>query len=306
MITILSALAPVFLLIFLGYVLKIRGWVPDAFWQPAEKLTFYLFFPALLLKSTATAELGSAQVLPLMATLTAGILGVAALVVVLRSRFAIDGPTFSSVFQGSFRPNTYVAVAAALALFGDAGLSLIAVGLAASVPLVNFLGVLGLLHYARPPGDGPRWKRITLPVISNPLILACAIGAGLNVGGVGLPTVIEPLLEILGRASLPVGLMAVGAGLNFAAVRPFARIVAVTAGCKLLVLPVFTFAAGRLLGLDAVSLSVCVMYATVPGSAVSYIMARQMGGHGPLMAAIITTTTLLSMVAMPLALMVVG
>ena len=100
--------------------------------------------------------------------------------------------------------------------------------------------------------------------------------------------------------------MAVGAGLDFAAVRPFARIVGIATAMKLLVLPVFTFAAGWVLGLDPMSLTICVMYATVPGSAASYIMARQMGGHGPLMAAIITTTTLLSMAAMPLALMALG
>ena len=53
-----TALTPIFLLILLGHLCKRRGWVADAFWAPAEKLTFYLFFPALLLNSTATSDLG--------------------------------------------------------------------------------------------------------------------------------------------------------------------------------------------------------------------------------------------------------
>jgi malonate transporter len=56
-------------------------------------------------------------------------------------------------------------------------------------------------------------------LITNPLILACLIGIGLNVSGIGLPWGSAAVLEILARAALPLGLLAVGAGLRLDALR---------------------------------------------------------------------------------------
>ena len=53
---VLSALAPVFGLIAVGYLLKSRRIFTDDFWDPAERLTFYLLFPALLITSIGGAE----------------------------------------------------------------------------------------------------------------------------------------------------------------------------------------------------------------------------------------------------------
>ena len=74
MIPVFSALAPVFLMIALGYVLKKRTIVSDAFWSPAEKTTYFLFFPALLLTNTAKAEFGDIDVLPMILASCFGVL----------------------------------------------------------------------------------------------------------------------------------------------------------------------------------------------------------------------------------------
>lgn len=303
---IISALAPIFLLILMGYVVQRRGLLPEAFWAPAERLTYYLFFPALLVQNAARAGLADARYLPMVAALTLGVLIIAGVVILLRPRFGLDGPAFSSVFQGSFRPNTYVAVGAAVALFGEAGLTLIAVCIVVAVPLVNLLGAVGLVRYAGPGSTRPGWRQVIGPVARNPLILACILGALLNVGDVDIPPVISPLLDILGRAALPVGLMAVGAGLQFTAVRPAWRVVAATTAIKLVALPVVIYLLSLAFGVGGLKATVLVMYGTMPGSAVSYVMTRQMGGDGPLMAAIIATTTLAAMAAMPVALVLVS
>jgi len=306
MIQIIIALAPIFLLILMGYAIQRKKLVPEAFWAPAERMTYYVFFPALLVKNAAQAGFADAEYVPMVGALAAAILIIAGTVVLFRSRFGLDGPAFSSVFQGSFRPNTYVAVGAAVALFGDEGLTLIAVCIVAAVPLVNFLGAVGLVRYAASAAGTPGWRQTIGPVARNPLILACVVGALLNAGNISIPPVIAPLLDILGRAALPVGLMAVGAGLDFTAVRPFWPVVAATTAIKLIVLPVVIFLLCLMFGVGGLPATVLVMYGTMPGSAVSYVMTRQMGGDGPLMAAIIATTTLSAMGVMPVALMLMG
>jgi len=62
--SVLSALAPVFGLIVVGYLLKSRRIFTDDFWDPAERLTFYFLFPALLITS-----IGGAVTLPLAVVL---------------------------------------------------------------------------------------------------------------------------------------------------------------------------------------------------------------------------------------------
>ncbi|HJN22532.1 MAG TPA: AEC family transporter [Rhodospirillales bacterium] len=308
---ILFALAPVFLLIFLGYLLKTRQLVADVFWAPAEKLTFYLFFPALLVGNTATAELTEIQVLPMTAAMFSGLLLIAGMVILFGRRFAADGPAFTSLLQGAIRPNTYVGIAAAFALFGDAGLTLLAVCIVVTVPIVNLLSVVVLVRHGVVCGASAEklssgWQKALFRVATNPLILACLLGALLNFSGIGTPSLAAPLLDILGRAALPVGLLAVGAGLDLAAARQAGRLVAVITAIKLIALPAVTFLACKVFAVGGLTATICVMYASLPGSASAYVMARQMGGDAKLMAGIITATTLAAMAAMPVAILVLG
>ena len=79
MILIFSALAPVFLMIMFGYILKSYGLISDSFWILAEQMTFYYFFPPLLLANTAKAEFVDISVTPIILATTSGTLIIAAI-----------------------------------------------------------------------------------------------------------------------------------------------------------------------------------------------------------------------------------
>ncbi len=306
MFSIVLSLTPIFLLIMLGYTLKRLAWVPDAFWVAAERMTYFIFFPALLISNTAKADLTGVAIGPLAAALIVPLIIVSAVSILTRPLIKTDGPSFTSVFQGNIRPNTYVGIAAAFALYGDPGLTLTAVAIVLCVPTVNVFSVVALVRFASPPGSSFKLGRTILPVIQNPLIVAPLIGAVLNATGIGSPPVIGPLIEILGRAALPVGLMAVGAGLNIAAVRPAGRLVVWSATTKLLILPALTFLTSWFFGLGALETGIFLVYSTLPASISSYVLARQMGGNAELMAGIVTATTLVAMATIPLALTLLG
>ncbi|MBB4284385.1 AEC family transporter [Roseospira goensis] len=296
----LAAVLPVFLVILLGFGLKRGRWLPDAFWGPAETLTYTVTFPALLTANLAKADMTAVAWAPLMTIQAAAVLLVAAVTVAARrtlgARLGVDGPAFTSVFQGAIRPNTYIGLAVAAALFGDTGVTLTAIGVAVVVPLVNVLSVTCMARFGAGQSASP-WG-VARGIVTNPLILACALGIALNATGLGLPPVIGPTLEILGRAALPVALLAVGAGLSFAHLRHAGAPVAVSGVAKLAVVPLLVWAGCALAGLDAVTTTVAVLYGGLPCSASSYVLARRMGGDAPLVAGIITTQTLLSVVTL--------
>jgi malonate transporter and related proteins len=306
MIAIFSALAPVFLMIAFGYILKNRALISDGFWAPAEKMTFYAFFPALLLINTAKADFGDIAVAPMIWASASGVLIISGLTLWMRPRLGLDGPAFTSVFQGTIRPNVYLGIAAAVALYDSAGLTLISVSIAVLVPLVNILSVIVLVRHATHNGEIPGWSQTLGPVARNPLILACAAGIILNVTGIGGPPLISPFLEILGRAALPVGLLAVGAGLDFNAMARAGKTVGLTTATKVIGLPAVTFLTCHLFGVSGLSLTITVLYAALPVSATSYVLARQMGGDTALLAATITATTVAAMITMPLAVLLLS
>ena len=304
MLPFLLALAPVFLLIFIGHGLKRWRFFEDAFWVGAERLTYFVLFPALLVETLATAKVAAPIAGPMALAMIAGVLAVTVIQLVLRRAVPTDGPGFTSIYQGSVRPNTYVGLAVAAGAFGRPGVSLAAICVAATVPLVNLLSVAVLSRFAG--ASAAQARAVALAVASNPLILACALGIFLNLTGLGLPPVLDPLLAALGNASLPLGLLAVGAGLDLGAVRRAGIPVGLAAITKLLLLPGLTGAALWLLGASGTAYQVALLYAALPCSASAYVLARQMRGDAALMAGIITVQTLAAILSIPLVLTLLG
>jgi predicted permease len=309
---IVAALAPVFVLIVVGTALRRSGFLAEGFWDAADRLTYFVLFPALLVHNLATAHLGEIRFAGMVGALVAAVVLVALLLLAFRPHLGLGGPAFTSLFQGSIRPNTYVGLAAAVALYGSAGLTLAAVAVAALVPLVNLLSATALARYGAGGGapaeaDAPPGPLETaLMVVRNPLILACAAGVALNWSGLGLPLGTGPVLDILGSAALPLGLLSVGAGLDPRAARAAPGPLAVASACKLLTLPALVVAALEGLGVGGLTATVAVLFAALPTSATSYVMARQLGGDHGLMAGIITVETVVAMVTLPAWLILVG
>ncbi len=295
--TTVAALLPVFLLIVLGYALRRTAFLPDSFWAPAEKLTYYVTFPALLVSNLAGADFTGLPAAPLAGVVAGATLLSAGVAVGLGRAIAADGPGRTSILQGAIRPNTYFGLAAAAALYGETGVTLTAVCIAAVVPLVNLVSVTGMVAWTGRAAPGV-WGLLR-PILTNPLILACALGIALNLLGVGLPPGLGPSLEILGRAALPIGLLAVGAGLDLGALLAGRRALVATAALKMGLLPAAAALGAGLVGFPAAATGVAVLYASLPCSPSAYVLSRQMGGDSALMAAIITAHTLLAALIVP-------
>jgi len=299
--TFIVALLPVFGTIVVGYLFKRYTFPGDAFWPLAARITYFAFFPALLINNLAPARLADLAIGRLILAVLLPTLLVALAVILARPYLRISGVVFTSVFQGSIRFNTYVGLAAVAALYGSPGITLVAINLAVLVPLVNVLSVLMLTRHGSI--RSLHW-RDTLPALAqNPLIIACVLGIALNLSGIGLPFVTGELLEIFARAALPMGLLTVGADLDLRAVRTGVWPVLVASGLKLLVLPLLTALACRLLGIGDLAMAVAVIFAALPTATSAYILAQQMGGDAQLMAGLLTVQTLAAVVTMPLVLL---
>jgi malonate transporter and related proteins len=103
---ILIALAPAAGLIAFGYGLRRARFLPDAFWPGAERLAYFVLLPALLVHSLAMADLSAVPIARLTLVLTLSLVIVGGLLVILRPWFEVDGPAFTSLFQGGIVSTT--------------------------------------------------------------------------------------------------------------------------------------------------------------------------------------------------------
>ncbi len=305
---VLAALAPVFLLIVLGFALKRSLMRLETQWHGLERLTYYVLFPALLIETLVKADLGAVPIAGVGGALLLSALLMSLLCLALRpllsAQGGIDGPAFTSIFQGATRWQTYVALAVSLNLYGDRGLALASVAMVAIIPLVNVLSVSVLAHYASP--ERQSLRAIAMTVVRNPLIWACAIGLAINVSNVAPPRIVHEVAEALGRSSLAIGLLVTGAGLQLQGLfRPNAA-AALTVFLKLILMPVLAVALAVWFGVSGAGLVIVVVCAAVPASSSAYVLARQMGGDAPLLAQIITLQTILAAITMPIAIALVA
>lgn len=292
---ILGALGPIFALILLGLGLRRSGFPGDGFWPAAERFTYFLLFPALLVHRLALSRLGDYAVGPVAVVIVALLLGMTALVCVLRPWLKVDGPAFTSVYQGVIRFNTYVGLAVVLAVFQADGGTVAALVMAIMIPLINVLCVLVLTVHA---GGSATMAGVARGLLTNPLILGCLTGIGLNLSGIGLPWGSAAVLEILARAALPLGLLAVGAGLRLEGLaRP--GLLAAASALKLVALPALAAGLCWVMQPGRLETAVLVTFAALPGAPTAYILARQMGGDVPLIAAIVTVETAAALITLP-------
>lgn len=290
-------LLPDFLLIVCGFAICRYTVLNRSVWEAAERLVYYLLFPVLLFNSILSSPLQPAATLRLalggISVMLAGI----ALAYALGRLPGIDRRLHASGAQVAFRFNSYVALALAERLGGAQGVTWIALLVALCVPISNVAAVWPLARHG-----GQHYGR---ELLRNPLIVGTVSGLLANIAGLNLPEAASTTMQRIGLAALPLGLMAVGAGLQLGGLKAAPRLAAGLLAIRHLVLPALAVALTVVLELPAGQSAIVIAFAALPTASSCYVLAARMGGDGPYVAGLVTVSTLLGMVSVPLWLTVI-
>jgi malonate transporter len=288
-------LLPDFLLIVFGFLLCRYSALDRSVWDAVERLVYYLLFPVLLFNSIVRSPLEIGNTLPLAgAGLAIVATGVAASYALGRWP-GVDARLHASGAQVAFRFNSYVALALAEKLGGAQGVAWTALLVALCVPLCNFAAVYPLARH----GGHHFWREI----LRNPLIVSTVAGLLANLLGIRFVDPLAPALHRIGQAALPLGLMAVGAGLKLGGLWAGPGLAAGLLGIRHVLLPVVALGYVWLLGVPLAQQPIVLAFAAMPTASSAYVLAMRMGGNGPYVAGLITLSTLLGMASIPLWLM---
>jgi predicted permease len=294
-------LLPDFALILCGYWVCHYTALNRSVWEPVERLVYYFLFPVLLFHSMVRTPLDVAATSGLMAA------GVALCVVGVCLSYGLarlpgmgeaDRRLHAGSAQVAFRFNSFIGLALAERLAGAQGLQWIAVLIGVCVPILNIAAVWPMV------GGGGR--QFAKELLRNPLVVATVSALAFNLLGGTLPDWLLPTTSRIGSASIALGLMAAGAGLQLSQLGLAPRLSAGVLLIKHLLMPVAAWGIVRLAALDNTQALVLMAFSGLPTASSAYVLAARMGHNGPFVAGLVTLSTLLGMASLPFALGLAG
>lgn len=291
-------LFPDFSLILCGYLVCRYTALDRTVWEQVETLVYYFLFPVLLFQSIVRTPLDLGAASGLVASgLLLGLTGIAlaySLPHLPGLGRHIDRREHAGSAQVAFRFNSFIALALAERLAGAQGLLLIAVLIGVCVPLLNVGAVWPMARHGNTGFVGA--------LVRNPLIIATAAGMAANSLGVRPPAFMDPTLNRIGAASLALGLMAAGAGLQFSSLAQQKALTVALLAIRHLLLPLAAWGWALLLRLDPVQTMILLSFSALPTASSCYVLAARMGYNGAYVAGLVTLSTLLGVLSLPFAL----
>jgi predicted permease len=291
-------LFPDFSLILCGYLLCRYTALDRSVWEKVESLVYYFLFPVLLFHSIVRSPLdvGAASRL-IVAGMGSGLIGIALAYSLPRWPLLgrhIDRRDHAASAQVAFRFNSFIALALAERLAGSEGLLLIAVLIGVCVPMFNVGAVWPMARHAQ--------RGFLGELLRNPLIIATGTGLVANLLGFRLPVWLEPTVSRIGAASLAMGLMAAGAGMQLSLIARGKALAVSVLAIRHLITPLVAWGLSRALRLSSVETTMLLTFSALPTASTCYVLAARMGYNGPYVAALVTLSTLLGVVSLPFAL----
>lgn len=296
---ILSSIFSIFFIIFLGYIFKKISFPSKDFWPLADKLTYFIMMPALLIYSLKSAKLDLLE-FSTIATLLLAIICTSIFLIILNKISSTNNPSFTSIMQGGTRFNTYIFLALSAAIYGEFGLVLSSIILSFVIIFLNILNVSIFILYIKDENDTNASKsKIDIKyffksIFKNPLIIACLIGVSINYLKIPIPLVVDNSLKILSSTALALGLLSIGNALVLENFKQMLKDIFVSNFAKFLIFPLFTYIFILIFDIDKQTASILMLFALMPTATSAFILARQLGGDTKLMSAIITVQTLIS------------
>lgn len=262
------------------------------FFANTEKMVYFLMFPALLFRSVLASPLSistaGASLLACVLLALAGLL----LALVSRLFLTVDQRALNSTQQCVYRFSTYLALSIGPGVGGTDGLAIMAIFIGFTVPLVNVMAVRAL---AAESGGS-----VLKSIISNPLVITTVLAVSLNLLGFKLPAVLDNTLLKLGQASIPLGLICVGAALKLREGTVNAPIVAWMTVTRLVMMPLFALLIAIVVGFSTLQTQMFMIFSAIPTAPAAYVLAVRMGGDARLVANIISVQTLSCLLTLPI------
>mgnify|MGYP001817447031 CR=1 FL=1 len=302
---VLNNLFPVFALLLFGHLLKRVGLTHDAFLKTADKLIYYIFFPALLFWKIGAAASDQVGDPGLYKAAICAVISVYVFSSLYIKVFSVPAYQAGSFSQSCYRFNTYIGMAVILNALGEDGARQFSILIGLIIPIINILAVTTLSWYSEKKVPLLQRMRLTAKaLISNPLIIACLAGIAYWKLIGGFPVFIDNTFGLASFVTLPLALFSIGGTLTLGGMKNHLKLSLVACVFKLILLPIIGYLFLKIFNATGISFMVGMIYFALPTSTALYILSSQLSSDTQLASAVIALSTILSFISLSVALLI--
>ncbi len=292
----LEIVAPLFLMMAVGYVIKLTGVMNETSVRQTNKAIFKVFLPLLVFLNIYHTDLSASFRSDLLLFSVIGICIQFILSICIAIGTEKENSRRGVMLQGMFRSNFVLfGIPVSTALFGDAASGLAAVLIAVIIPLYNVLAVLSLEIFN---GNQPGLWKMVKGIVTNPLIIASVIGVLFVAFDITLPHILYETVSNLAGIATPLAFVVLGASFGFGDIGSCLKDLSITLGAKLVFFPLLFIGAAILIGFRGPALAVLLTVSASPIAVSSFTMAQQMGGDDKLAGQLVVFSSLLSILTL--------
>ncbi len=299
MLNIVNTVIALFIVIFIGWIMRWKGFLPYDLVSPLNRLVFYFGIPAMIFREVARTSFEmSFNIFLLLGTLVpcALVFLLASLLVKIIPMSQKDRGSF---IQISIHGNLgYMGLAVAFYVLGQDGFATASILAGFLILLQNFLAIVALqIHSASGLNSAHRVIFILKKIAINPIIFASFAGVLFSAMHLSMPMFVDRSLKILGSMALPLALILIGASLSLTPSRYYLKLTAIAATMKLFILPGLGLVLYFLTPLNKAEFLPGLVLLAAPTATVTYIMAAEMGGSQELASTAVSIATLFSLLS---------
>ena len=298
--------APVFLLILIGFLVARTGLMREETGDALAEFVFKIALPTLIFRTLAEAHFEGASPFRLWIAYFGGV-AVTWTVGHLIAKHLFKRDEKIGVIAGmssAFANNVFIGLPLVGRSVGDDGLVAISILLAIHLPLMMVAGTILMEHASSKVDGGGRrsiatvLKQVGANLVRNPLVIALTLGIAFNLSGLGaLPVVLKSVVDQIAAVTAASALISLGMTLKKYPVRGNLSLAAMMAVLKLLLLPAAVFGFAHLLGLSKPWTAAMVLTSSVPTGINAWIIATRFRSGQSLAASVISITTIFGVVS---------
>ena len=288
-----NAVAPVFLLMAVGYTVKGLGVVDKSTFNAINKLVFKLFLPVLLFYNVYTTDSIETLDAKLILFTVLGVFAVFIIGYFIVIRISDNNKKRGVILQSFFRSNfAILGIPLINSICKDNVTGLTYLMVAVVVPLFNVLAVV-CFELFKKENKGIDIKALLKGVVTNPLIIGCVIGVIFYLFKIPLPYVVEKAVSDISKVATPLAIIVLGGSFTFLSMKGYVKELLISVSSRLLIVPLLVLSLAVAMGFRGEALACLLIVFGAPVAVSSFSMAQQMGGDEELSAQVIVVSSVM-------------
>nr|WP_288248148.1 AEC family transporter [uncultured Romboutsia sp.] len=285
----LNVVLPLFITMSLGYFLKYLNMFDNNTLDTMNNITFKSFLPMLLFYNIYKTDLQGVFNLKLMIFSATCVIALYLILYLIVPLIEKDNKKRGALLQGLFRSNFVIfGIPITESLFGSEKVGVAALLIAVIVPLFNILSVIALETFR---GGKPDFRKISIGIIKNPLIIASCLGILTLLLKIKIPTAIEKTISDVSKIATPLSLILLGASFKFDNIKKYLKQTTIAVVGKTILTPCIILPICIMFGYRGVELSTLMIIFAAPTAISSFTMAQQMDSDSDLAGQIVVFTS---------------